>query len=106
MVHDRSSLIGVLHACRSTKSSLVSAKSISRGAQPMPGAGHAYILQHLIVDLTEQFNIDVVSLEGVRVLSEPDPIEPSTYLAHDASCSNSALASFRSSVSNPSVNQP
>jgi hypothetical protein len=39
-------------------------------------------------------------------LSEPDPIEPSTYLAHDASCSNSALASFRSSVSNPSVNQP
>jgi hypothetical protein len=84
----------------------VGAAAAAQNAQPMPRAGHAYILQHLIVDLAEQIDIDVVSLEGVRILSESDPIEPSAYLAHDASCSNSALASFRSSVSKLSVNQP
>jgi hypothetical protein len=55
-------------------------------------AGHADVLQHLIVDLAEQIDIDVVGLEGLRVLDEPDPIEPSAYLAHEVSCSSSAGA--------------
>jgi hypothetical protein len=43
----------------------------------MPRAGYAYILQHLIVDLAEQIDVDVVGLEGVGVLDE-DPSLPAT----------------------------
>src|SRR5262249_10331287 len=75
-------------------------------SKPMTRTGYPYVLQHLIVDLAEQTNINVVCLESASVLSESDAIQPSVYFGHDASCSNKAFASFRSRVSNPSVNHP
>jgi hypothetical protein len=75
-------------------------------AKPVIVASRGYCFgRQRIVDLAEQANIDVVCLERARVLSESDAIQPRAYLAHDASRSSKALASLRSSVSNPSVNQ-
>jgi hypothetical protein len=39
------------------------------------------------------------------VLAKADPLQPVPDLAHALSCSSSALASLKSSVSKPSVNQ-
>src|SRR5262249_29751646 len=75
-------------------------------AQAIACARHTDILQQLVVNLPKQINIKIVGLEGIGVLSEADGIQPFADLTHVASCSKSALASFRSSVSWPSVNQP
>ena len=42
----------------------------------MTGARYADILQHLVVDLPEQIDVDVVGLEGVRVLGEANRFQP------------------------------
>jgi hypothetical protein len=62
--------------------------------------------QSLIVDLPEKVHVDVVRLEGVAMLAKTDRLQPFPDLAHGLSCSSSDLASFKSSVSKPSVNQP
>ena len=72
----------------------------------MACARYANILQHLVVDLPEQIDVDVVGLESVGILGEINRLQPFADLAHIASCSSNAFASFRSRVSNPSVNQP
>jgi hypothetical protein len=71
----------------------------------MPGARHAKVPQSLIIDLPEKVHVDVVGLEGVGILAKADRLEPFSDLAHALSCSSSALASFKSRVSKPSVNQ-
>jgi hypothetical protein len=49
---------------------------------------------------------DTEALDALgAILGESDSIERAANLAHDVSCSSSAFASFRSSVSKPSVNQ-
>src|SRR5215472_1782432 len=75
-------------------------------AQSMACARYANILQQLIVNLSEQINIDVVGLEGVGILAKAVRLQPFPDLAHALSCSSSAFASFRSSVSKPSLNRP
>ena len=75
-------------------------------AQSMACARYTNILQQLIVNLSEQINVDVVGLEGVGILAKAVRLQPFPDLAHALSCSSSALASVRSSVSKPSVNQP
>jgi hypothetical protein len=75
-------------------------------AQSMPGARHAKVPQSLVMDLLEKIHVDVIGLEGVGILAKPDGLESFANLAHALSCSSSALASFKSSVSKPSVNQP
>jgi hypothetical protein len=72
----------------------------------MAGARYAHVLQHLVVHLPEQIEIDVVGLEGVGILGKTNCFQPLVDRAHIASCSSNPLASFRSSVSKPSVNQP
>jgi hypothetical protein len=47
-----------------------------------------------------------LGLEGVGILVKADRLKPFPDLAHALSCSNSDLASFKSGVSKPSVNQP
>jgi hypothetical protein len=47
-----------------------------------------------------------LSLKGITVLAKTDRLQPFADLAHALSCSSSALASFKSNVSKPSVNQP
>jgi hypothetical protein len=58
--------------------------------------------------LKQRFAIDLVFFERIDELSEAVRLEPSTNIAHITHCSSSssALASFRSAVSKPSVNQP
>ena len=72
----------------------------------MACARHTDILQQLVVNLTKQINVKIVGLKGIGVLSEADGIQPFADLTHVASCSKSVFASFRSRVSNPSVNHP
>jgi hypothetical protein len=71
----------------------------------MACARHANVFQHLIIDLGEQVSVNVVGFEGVGILGKTDLLEPIPYCAYAASSSMSALASFRSAVSKPSVNQ-
>jgi hypothetical protein len=71
----------------------------------MAGTGNADVLQSLIIDLLEQIHVDVIVLEDLGVLAKTDRLQPTADLAHALSCSNSVLASFKSSVSKPSVNQ-
>src|SRR5215467_4395035 len=70
----------------------------------MACARHANVFQHLIIDMGEQISVNVVGFEGVGILGETDLLEPIPYCAHAASSSRSAFASFRSTVSKPSVN--
>jgi hypothetical protein len=72
----------------------------------MPGAGHAKVPQSLIIDLPEKVHVDIVGFEDVGILAKPDRLKRFLDLTHAVSCSSSALASFKSSVSKPSVNQP
>ena len=72
----------------------------------MACAQHTDILQQLVVNLPEQINVKIVALEGISVLGEANDIQPFADLTHVVSCSKSALASFKSRVSNPSVNHP
>jgi hypothetical protein len=72
----------------------------------MAGACHADLLQRLVVNLLEQIRVNVVGCERLGILAEADPLQPSSHFAHAVSCSSSALACFKSSVSKPSVNQP
>jgi hypothetical protein len=65
----------------------------------------ANVLQHLVIDLPEQVHTDFIGVKGVGILAKPDRLKPLSDLAHALSCSNSVLASFKSSVSKPSVNQ-
>jgi hypothetical protein len=48
----------------------------------------------------------VLDGEGIAVLAKTDRFQPFPDLAHALSRSSNALASFKSSVSKPSVNQP
>jgi hypothetical protein len=75
-------------------------------AQSMTSARDTDILQRLVIDVLEQIHVDVVDLEGIAVLAKADRLQLVPDLAHALSCSSSALASFKSSVSKPSVNQP
>ena len=70
----------------------------------MTGARYADILQNSVIELSEQINVDIVRMKCVGILSEANRFQPLAHAAHIASCSSSALASFRSSVSKPSVN--
>ena len=72
----------------------------------MACARHANVFQQLIIDLGEQVSVNVVGFEGVGILGETDLLKLIPYCAHAASSSSSALASFRSAESKPSVNQP
>jgi hypothetical protein len=72
----------------------------------MAGARDTDVLQHLVIDLLEQIHLDVIGLEGIGILAKADRLQPFSDLAHALSCSSSALASFKSNVSKPSVNQP
>src|SRR6516162_7312427 len=72
----------------------------------MACARYTDIFQQLIVYLRQQINVDVICLKGIGILGETDRLQPFADLAHVASCSSNAFASFRSRVSNPSVNQP
>jgi hypothetical protein len=72
----------------------------------MTSARDTDILQRLVFDVLEQIHVDMVRLEGVRILAQADGLQPFSDLAHALSCSSSALASCKSSVSKPSVNQP
>src|SRR5215469_8506562 len=78
--------------------------------QLKPGAdgalGVMLVGMQLIVNLSEEINVDVIDLEGVGILAKADRLQPFPDLAHALSCSSSALASSRSSVSKPSLNQP
>ena len=67
---------------------------------------HANVLQQLVVETDQQIPINVICFESVRVLAETNCFKPIPHRAHAASSSRSALASFRSFVANPSVNQP
>jgi hypothetical protein len=71
----------------------------------MTGARDTDVLQRLVIDLLEKIHVDVVRLEGVGILAKTDRLQPFSDLAHAFSCSSSDLASFKSSVSKPSVNQ-
>jgi hypothetical protein len=71
----------------------------------MTGARDADVLKHLVIDLLEQIHVDVVGLEGIGILAKTNRLQPCPDLAHALSCSSSVLASFKSSVSKPSVNQ-
>ena len=75
-------------------------------AQAVACARYANIFQHLVVNLTEQIDVEIVSHESIGILGEINRLQPFADLAHISSCSSSAFASFRSRVSNPSVNQP
>src|SRR5262249_1541088 len=75
-------------------------------AQAMTCARHTDVLQQLVVNLPKQINVKIVGLEGISILAEANRFQPFAHLAHTASCSSSAFASFRSRVSKPSVNQP
>src|SRR5262249_51905561 len=72
----------------------------------MTCARHTDVLQQLVVNLPKQINVKIVGLEGISILAEANRFQPFAHLAHTASCSSSAFASFRSRVSNPSVNHP
>ena len=72
----------------------------------MTCARHANVLQQLVVQTDQQIRINVIFFERIGVLAEADSLQPIPYGAHAASSSSSASASFRSLVSNPSVNQP
>src|SRR5262249_29286217 len=75
-------------------------------AQSMPGTRHAKVPQSLIIDLPQKVHVDVVGLEGVGILAKADRLKPFPDLAHALSSSSSDLASFKSGVSKPPVNQP
>jgi hypothetical protein len=64
------------------------------------------VLENLVIDLPQQVHFNFVRLKGVTVLAKADRLQPFSDLAHALSCSNSDLATFKSSVSKPSVNQP
>lgn len=59
----------------------------------------------LVIDLAEQVHTDFIGIEGIGIWANADLLQPFADLAHALSCSSSDLASFKSSVSNPSVNQ-
>ena len=60
--------------------------------QAMTGARYANVLQHLIVELPEQINLDIVSLKRIGILGETKRLQPFAHLAHGPSCSSSVLA--------------
>jgi hypothetical protein len=72
----------------------------------MTCARYPNVLQQLVVDLREQLGVDVVRFEGVGILAETDFLEPIPYCAHAASSSSKTIASCRTGVTKPSVNQP
>jgi len=41
----------------------------------MAGARHANVLQRLVIDLSEQLHVNVVSLEGVGILGKADRLQ-------------------------------
>jgi hypothetical protein len=65
----------------------------------------ADVLQHLVIDVPEQVHADFISLKGVAILGKAYCLQPFLDLAHALNCSSNALASFKSRVSKPSVNQ-
>ena len=71
----------------------------------MTCARHANVLQQLVVETDQQILINVICFESVGVLAETNCLKPIPHRAHATSSSSSALASLRSFVANPSVNQ-
>jgi len=72
----------------------------------MPADRDADVLQHRVIDLTEQVHPDFIGVKGVGILAKTNRLQPFPDLARGLSCSSSTFASFKSSVSKPSVNQP
>jgi hypothetical protein len=77
---------------------------------PMPEQ-YADVLKVLIGQVAERRGTNSVFSKALRVLGHAELFEPVRNLlhrsvAHDANSLSKALASFRSSVSKPSVNQP
>ena len=70
--------------------------------------GQAEILEMLLGQFKQRFAIDLVLFERIGEASEAVRLEPRANVPHLAhrSSSSSALASLRSGVSKPSVNQP
>ena len=65
--------------------------------------------QVLVCEIGQDVKIDIVLSKALGVLGHPKFVEPICNLrglrSHAANSSRRAFASFRSSVSNPSVNQ-
>lgn len=74
-------------------------------AQAMPRTWYPNVLQSRIAELLKQVHVNVVCFEDLGVLREADPLQPLVDLAHADTWSSSTLASLRSGVSKPSVNQ-
>ena len=78
---------------------------------------NADLFEVLICQISKDGKIDVVLGKAVSVLPETEPLKPICNLLHGqphgllvaldhANSSNNVFASFRSRVSNPSVNRP
>jgi hypothetical protein len=103
-------VFGSVNACcgdarTAPESSRIARSIFSLSPSAMP------IFEVLISQIGKDREINAVFTKTLRVLGHPELFEPIRYLlrclhAHDANSSRRALASFRSSVSNPSVNQP
>jgi hypothetical protein len=72
----------------------------------MACARYANVLQQLIVDPGKQVGVNIVRFERVGILAQTDCLQPTPHGAHAESSSSSALASCRTGVPKPSVNQP
>jgi hypothetical protein len=73
--------------------------------------GETEFFEALICQVGQNRGIDVVLGKALRILRHAELFEPVRYLlrrwrAHDDNSSSNTFASFRSSVSKPSVNQP
>jgi hypothetical protein len=72
---------------------------------------NADVLKVLIGQMAEYGDVDLVLGKALSVLTQTELLQPvgnrlRRRSAHAANSSSKALASFRSRVSNPSVNQP
>jgi hypothetical protein len=72
---------------------------------------NANVFEVLIGQMAEHGDVDFVLNEALSVLPNAELLQPignrlCCWHAHAANSSSNALASFRSSVSKPSVNQP
>jgi hypothetical protein len=86
------------------------ASLIAARIPPMPER-NADVLEVLIGQMAEYRDVDLILNEALCVLHEAKFLQPiGNWLwrrrTHAANSSSSALASFRSLVSNPSVNHP
>jgi hypothetical protein len=61
----------------------------------MACARHSNVLQYLVIDLSEQVHVDVVALEGIRILRKADCLKPGSDIAQAATRSRQCTSSHR-----------